>query len=329
MSMSDAPLVVTTFNFDPADFERLRQAAAPGEVRFVSDRDQFDRLLVDAEVVCAFQAPEDILTRARKLRWFQFPGAGVDNLVGTGLLNTGCPVVVTSAAGIHAIPISEYVFGSMLMFARHFKDMERMQQQHNWAYGSRWNALRGTELSGKTLGIVGLGGIGRRIAQLGRGFGMRVLGLSRSAREDASDPDVDKLYPPSGLRELLGLCDYVVLAVPLTAETERLIGEHELLAMRPTAYLVNISRGRVVDEQALIRALTGGWIAGAGLDVTVEEPLPPDSPLWDMPNVILTPHMSGLTDQYSARLADIFTDNLRRYRAGKPLQHVVDVSKGY
>lgn len=327
--MSDAPLVVTTFHFDPADFERVRQAAEPGEVRFVTDRTQFERLLADAEIICAFQAPEDILTRARKLRWFQFPGAGVDNLAGTGLLKPGCPVVLTSAAGIHAVPISEYVFGSMLVFARRFQEMLRLQDQHNWAYGSRWNALRGTELYGKTLGVIGLGGIGRRIAQLGRGFGMHVLGLSRSAQEDTSDPDVDQLYPPSHLRELLGLCDYVVLAVPLTAETERLIGEHELLAMRPTAYLVNISRGRVVDEQALIRALSGGWIAGAGLDVTVEEPLPPDSPLWELPNVILTPHMSGLTDQYSGRLADIFTENLRRYRAGKPLQHVVDVSRGY
>ena len=327
--MSDAPLVVTTFNFDPTDFERLRQAASPGEVRIVSDRNQLDHLLSDAEVVCAFQAPEDILTRARKLRWFQFPGAGVDNLAGTGLLNKGCPVVVTTAAGIHAIPISEYVFGSMLMFAHRFQEMLRLQEQHNWAYGSRWNALRGAELAEKTLGIIGLGGIGRRIAQLGRGFGMRVLGLSRSAREGASDPDVDKLYSASGLRDLLGLCDYVVLAVPLTAATERLIGEHELLAMRPTAYLVNISRGRVVDEQALIRALHGGWIAGAGLDVTVEEPLSPDSPLWDMPNVILTPHMSGLTDRYSSRLADIFCENIHRYRAGKPLLHVVDVTRGY
>jgi phosphoglycerate dehydrogenase-like enzyme len=327
--MSDAPLVVTTFNFDPQDLERLRQAAAPGEVRFVFERDQFNRLLADAEVVCAFQAPEDILTRAPRLRWFQFPGAGVDNLAGTGLLNPGCPVVLTTAAGIHATPISEYVLGSMLMFARRFPEMLRLQEQHNWAYGSRWNALRGTELYGKTLGIIGLGGIGRRIAQLGRGFGMRVLGLSRSASEGTNDPDVDTLYPPSGLRDLLGLSDYVVLAVPLTAETERLIGEHELLAMRPTAYLVNISRGRVVDEQALIRALTGGWIAGAGLDVTVEEPLSPDSPLWDMPNVILTPHMSGLTDQYSTRLTEIFAENLRRYRAGKPLLHVVDVTRGY
>ncbi|HEY7357434.1 MAG TPA: D-2-hydroxyacid dehydrogenase [Ktedonobacterales bacterium] len=327
--MSDAPLVLTNFRFDPADLESIREAAGKGQVIFTPDRDEFDRMLARAEVVCAFQVPEDILERAPHLRWYQFPGAGVDNLQRTGLLSTASPVVVTSVAGIHANPISEYVFASMLMFAHRFPEMVLAQQQHNWAIGRRWNALRGTELAGKTLGVIGLGGIGRRIAQLGRAFGMRVLGLRRSASGGASDPDVDELYPPSRLRALLGACDYVVLAVPLTAETERLIGEHELLAMRPNAYLVNISRGRVVDEQALIRALESGWIAGAGLDVTVEEPLPQDSPLWDMSNVILTPHMSGLTDQYSARLTEIFAENLRRYRAGKPLLHVVDPTLGY
>jgi phosphoglycerate dehydrogenase-like enzyme len=327
--MSDAPLILTNFRFDPVDLEKIREAAAPGQVIVTPDRDEFEQTLSRAEVVCAFQAPEDILERALHLRWFQFPGAGVDNLQRTGLLRKGSPVIVTSVAGIHAIPISEYVFASMLMFARHFPEMVQLQQQHNWAYGRRWNALRGTELYGKTLGVIGLGGIGRRIAQLGRAFGMRVLGLRRSANGETGDPDVDELYPPHRLRDLLGASDYIVLAVPLTPETERMIGEHELLAMRPTAYLVNISRGRVIDEQALIRALQSGWIAGAGLDVTVEEPLPKDSPLWDMPNVILTPHMSGLTDQYSTRLTEVFTENLRRYRAGEPLLHVVDPEKGY
>ena len=327
--MSDAPLVLTNFRFDADDLERIRQAAAPGQVVFTPDRDEFDRTLARAEVVCAFQAPEDTLTRATHLRWFQFPGAGIDNLLRTGLLSKGSPVVVTSVAGIHAIPISEYVFASMLMFAHRFPEMVRLQQQHNWAYGRRWDALRGTELYGKTLGVIGLGGIGRRIAQLGRAFGMRVLGLRRSPGGAASDPDVDELYPPQRLRDLLGASDYIVLAVPLTPETERMIGEHELLAMRPTAFLVNISRGRVIDEQALIRALQSGWIAGAGLDVTVEEPLSKESPLWDIPNVILTPHMSGLTDQYSARLTEIFTENLRRYRAGEPLLHIVDPERGY
>ncbi len=327
--MSDAPLVLTNFRFDPPDLEKIREAARPGQVIFTPDRDEFDRTLPKAEVVCAFQVPEDILELAPNLRWFQFPGAGVDNLQRTGLLRPESSIVVTSVAGIHAIPISEYVFASMLMFSHHFPEMILDQQQHSWSIGRRWNALRGSELAGKTLGIIGLGGIGRRIAQLGRAFGMHVLGLRRSSSGTSSDPDVDELYPPNRLRDLLGACDYVVLAVPLTPETERLIGEHELLAMRPNAYLVNISRGRVVDEQALIRALESGWIAGAGLDVTVEEPLSQDSPLWDMPNVILTPHMSGLTDQYSARLTEIFADNLRRYRAGEPLLHVVDPALGY
>jgi len=140
---------------------------------------------------------------------------------------------------------------------------------------------------------------------------------------------VDALYPPDQLHEMLGLCDYVVLSVPLTRETEKMIGEAELRAMRSNAYLVNIARGRVVDELALIRALREGWIAGAGLDVTEEEPLPADSPLYAMPNVILTPHISGASVHYDERLAALFAENLRRYRAGEPLLNLYDAARGY
>lgn len=182
----------------------------------------------------------------------------------------------------------------------------------------------------QTLGIVGLGNIGRRIAQLGRAFGMRVLGARRSVQgQGYQDPDVDQWFLPEQLHELLSLSDYVVLSVPLTRETEKLIGEAELRMMRRNAYLVNIARGRVIDEQALVRALREGWIAGAGLDVTEEEPLPSESPLYSMPNVILTPHISGISVHYETRLAALFADNLRRYRAGQPLQNRYDPSRGY
>jgi len=159
---------------------------------------------------------------------------------------------------------------------------------------------------------------------------MRVLGTRRSIHYSGDqEPDVDQSFPPEQLHELLRLSDYVVISVPLTRETEKLIGEIELRIMRPNTYLVNIARGQVIDEQALISALREGWIAGAGLDVTEEEPLPSESPLYSMPNVILTPHISGNSAHYDTRLAALFADNLKRYRIGQQLQNRYEPSRGY
>jgi phosphoglycerate dehydrogenase-like enzyme len=238
-------------------------------------------------------------------------------------------VLVTTAVGIHGTTIGEYVFGSMLMFNRTWPEMVRLQDRHVWPRSANWYKLGGRELVDQTLGIVGFGAIGRRIAQLGKAFGMRVLATRRTMHEDVRDPDVDQFYPREGLRDMLRQSDYIVLAVPLTAETEKLIGEAELRSMRPNAYLVNVARGRVIDEDKLIRALKEGWIAGAGLDVTREEPLPADSPLYSMPNVILTPHISGISVHYDKRLTSLFADNLRRYRAGEPLLNHYDPERGY
>jgi phosphoglycerate dehydrogenase-like enzyme len=208
--------------------------------------------------------------------------------------------------------------------------MVRLQDEHVWARSATWYHLGGRELAGQTLGIIGLGNIGRRIAQLGRAFGMRVLGTRRSIHYSGDqEPDVDQSFPPEQLHELLRLSDYVVISVPLTRETVKLIGETELRIMRPNTYLVNIARGQVIDEQALIRALREGWIAGAGLDVTEEEPLPSESPLYSLPNVILTPHISGNSVHYDARLAALFADNLKRYRSGQQLKNRYEPSRGY
>ncbi len=204
-----------------------------------------------------------------------------------------------------------------------------MQDKHIWPRSAQWYRLEGRELAERTLGIVGLGAIGRRIASLGKAFGMRVLATKRTVQEGATEPDVDQLYPIAQLHAMLSECDYVVLAVPLTPETEKLISEPELRAMRPDAYLVNIARGRVVDEKALLRALQEHWIAGAGLDVVEEEPLAPDNLLYSLPNVILTPHISGASVHYGKRLAALFADNLRRYRAGEPLRNLYDPARGY
>jgi phosphoglycerate dehydrogenase-like enzyme len=319
--------VVSTFPFTPESQRMLKEAAAT-ELIVVTTSDELSAYLADAEILCSYTIPVNWRALASRLRWLQFPGAGVDSLAPTGLLDVDSGVIVTTAAGIHATSISEYVFGSLLIFNWNWPQMVRLQDRHIWARSASWYHLGGRELMGQTLGIVGLGNIGRRIAQLGRAFGMPVLGVRRSA-QGYQDPDVDQCFPPEQLHQLLRLSDYVVLSVPLTRETERLIGEAELQMMRRNAYLLNIARGRVIDEQALVRALREGWIAGAGLDVTEEEPLPPESPLYSMPNVVLTPHISGNSVHYDTRLAALFADNLRRYRTGQPLQNRYDPSRGY
>src|SRR6266849_6334375 len=279
------PKVVSTFSFSPESQEVLREAAN-AEVLCITRTNEFKEFLIhlqEAEVLCAYSLPDNVRELAPTLRWLQYPGAGVDSLQPTGLLAADSGIIVTTASGIHATNISEYVLGS----------------------------------------------IGRRIAQLGRAFGMTVLGMRRSATPGEQDPDVDQLYTLEQLQELLSRSDYVVLATPLTPATEKMIGEPELRAMRPNAYLVNIARGRIIDEAVLIRALKEGWIAGAGLDVTEKEPLPADSPLYSMANVILTPHISGASDNYDKRLTALFAENLRRYCAGQPLLNQYDPQRGY
>jgi phosphoglycerate dehydrogenase-like enzyme len=327
--VSSSLKVVTTFPFTTESQQLLKEAAATEAVVVTTD-DELSIHLSHAEIVCSYYIPPDWRTLAPRLRWLQFPGAGVDSLATTGLLDANSGVIVTTAAGIHAETISEYVFGSMLMFNWNWPQMVRLQDDHVWARSVTWYHLAGHELAGQTLGIIGLGNIGRRIAQLGRAFGMSVLGTRRSINNPgAREPDVDQPFLPEQLHELLSLSDYVVISVPLTRETEKLIGEAELRIMRRNTYLVNIARGRVIDEQALVRALREGWIAGAGLDVTEEEPLPSESPLYSMPNVILTPHISGNSVHYDARLAALFADNLKRYRSGQKLQNQYEPSRGY
>jgi phosphoglycerate dehydrogenase-like enzyme len=327
--VSSSLKVVSTFPFTPASQEILKEAAA-SEAVVVTTSDELSVYLPDAEILCSYTIPANWHALALRLRWLQFPGAGVDSLRPTGLLDADSGVMVTTAAGIHATIISEYVFGSMLMFNWNWPQMVRLQDGHVWARSAVWYNLGGRELEGQTLGIVGLGHIGRRIAQLGRAFGMHVLGTRHSMHtQENEDPHVDQIFPSEQLHELLRQSDYVVISVPLTGETEKLIGEAELRVMRHNAYLVNIARGRVIDEQALVRALREGWIAGAGLDVTEEEPLPPESPLYAMPNVILTPHISGNSAHYDTRLAALFAENLKRYRNGQQLRNRYDPSRGY
>jgi D-2-hydroxyacid dehydrogenase (NADP+) len=230
---------------------------------------------------------------------------------------------VTNSSGVAAVPIAEHVLYMMLNFAR--KAMVNVVNKAN----KRWEKIRSFELRGKTLGIVGFGHIGHECARLAKALGMRIITTRRTAAPDSALPTVDKVHPRNDLLKMLAECDFVLLALPLTQETTKIIGAAELRAMKPTAYLINIARGDLIDEPALIQALEEGWIAGAGLDVFAKEPLPPDNRLWELPNTIITCHDSNSTGMADARMVELFCNNLERYLADQPLLNVVDKEKGY
>lgn len=303
--------------------EQIRAASDRIVLTVPTSKADFADALGDAEVVFGSPLSADELPAADKLKWIQLASAGADNVLTPEFVRTD--VVLTTAAGIHRIQISEHVLAMMLMFARRIHEYAAAQVQ------AKWNteiAGRMDELFEKTLGIVGLGNIGREVARKAKVFGMRVIATRRHA-DQAAAPDVDELLQPAQLDALLERSDYVVLAVPLTAATAKLIGTRELELMKPTAFLVNIARGAVVDEAALVDALRQGKIAGAGLDTFETEPLPEDSPLWRMPNAIITPHRAGTTPRYWQRATALFCENLNRYIEGKPLRNLVSRDDGY
>lgn len=333
-------VVLSTMRFTEALLDKLK-AVSPRLVmkqRTCRNAQEVGQALRESvKVLYTFYLPAD-LSRAPKLKWVQLHAAGVDNLLDHPLMKSD--ILLTTASGIHATPIAEYVFTSVLAFNRQVPQMLHYQGRREWPQG-RWNLFARPELRGSTLGVVGYGSIGREVGRIARCFGMRVVAAKRSvsqmrdvgyAGQDTGDREgtlLDEVFPTERRSEMLSLCDYVVVAVPLTSETRGLIGEAELRAMKPSAYLVNISRGGTVDEGALIKALREGWIAGAGLDVFEEEPLPSDSPLYDLENVILSPHVSGFTLRYDERASDLFAENLGRYLAGEPLLNLVDKERGY
>ena len=286
-----------------------------------SEKEKFDTLLAKADVIYGLIPPKDLLTRAPRLKWIQMMSAGVDRLRDTEIWRSR--ITLTNASGIHATPIGEFILQFMLMFAKGAPQCFQMKQKREW------QRYPSTVLYGKTLGIIGLGHIGREAARLAKAFGMRVIATRRSTKKAGTARYVDRLLPASEMAALLKESDYVAICTPFTAETKHLIGGKELKMMKPTAYIINIARGGIIDEAALIKALDEKWIAGAGLDVTEREPLPAESRLWDFPNVILSPHVSGGQEDYMTRATELFCDNLRRYLAGKKLRNVIDRKKGY
>lgn len=290
--------------------------------------DDFARALPEADVVIAQGLSDDEAVRARRLRWLSSVAAGLDAIATPALLARG--VAVTSASGVHGPNIAEHVLAMMLMFTRGMPRLYRAQLARRWERNLTSRSDGPGELTGKTLLIVGLGRIGEAIAARARPFGVRLIALKHdpSKRHDAGVA-VDELLGMDALDDVLGRADHVCLTVPLTRSTHRLIDARRIARLRPGAFIYNVSRGAVIDEAALIEALRAGQLGGAGLDVFEEEPLPETSPLWDLENVILTPHVSGTTPLYFDRTAALFADNLDRFLAGRPLANRYDPARGY
>jgi phosphoglycerate dehydrogenase-like enzyme len=307
------------------DIARVRETAPGMEVVVTDEREQIERVLDEAEIILALHGYRDLLTRAPKLRWYQQWGAGADWLMKNPEA-VEADFTVTSASGVHAIPISEHILAFLLLFARDLHQALRAQLKGEWRRKS-FQQPNVFELAGKTIGLVGLGAIGERTARLAASLGMHVLGVRRHPSK--AIPCVERIYGPDRLSVMLPEVDFLVLAIPLTHETEGMIGEREIRMMKPTSYIVNIGRGGTIQQEALIRALREGWIAGAGLDVFETEPLPEDSPLWKMDNVIITSHYAGINPEYKERVMQIFLENLRRYRSGEPLINLIDKNLGY
>jgi phosphoglycerate dehydrogenase-like enzyme len=259
------------------------------------------------------------ILRLPSLRWVHTVSAGIDHALRA--LPPDRDLIITNAGGIFDDPIAEMVLAYMLAIVKRLPELLIQQRER------RWHLLRLRELAGLTVGIVGLGGIGSEIARRCKALDMRVLATRR--HPERGGEHVDEVLPADRLEDLLTAAHFVVVAVPLTPETHGLIGSQELQKMRDDAWLINIARGAIVDQPALIEALTEGWIAGAALDVFEEEPLPGASPLWEMPNVILTPHNAWSTPYLKQREAELFLDNLKRYLRGDPLRNVVDPARGY
>ncbi|MFC1974939.1 D-2-hydroxyacid dehydrogenase [Chloroflexota bacterium] len=309
-------------NFSEAQLKQIQAIAPDKKILCTPDRKQIKANLADIEIAVG-NFPRDLVAKARNLHWLQQWGAGADWLLRQPEV-VDLDFILTNASGVHAIPISEHIFAFLFAFARDLPGAVRAQTHHDWNFRKRHEVF---ELAGKTMLLIGVGAIGERTATLATALEMRVLGLRRDPAIGL--PSVEKMYGLDQLLDVLPQADFVVLTIPLTYETRGMIDEAALRAMKSTAYLVNIGRGGTIQEKPLLRALKEGWIAGAGLDVFETEPLPAGSPLWNLDNLIITPHYSGGTPHYDERALDIFLDNLRRYQANEPLRNVVDKKLGY
>lgn len=305
-------------------YQEQVRAAVPGmSVWFVNDGALTAEDVAAAEAIAAWRFDASLLAAAEQLRWLQTGGAGVDTLPLEELARRG--VTLTNNSGVHAPNIAEHVLAMMLAFARQLPRLVRVQDRHLWRDTETHGEV--FELNGQTLLLLGLGDIGLAVAARAVAFNLRVIGVRR---RDLPVTDLPiELAPMDQLADFLAVADHVVSSLPLTKTTRGLLGAEQLAAMKPGAYVYNVGRGPVIDTDALIESLASDHLGGAGLDVVDPEPLPADSPLWDMSNVLITSHTSGASPNYWERGAAILIENARRFGAGEPLLNVVDLDAGY
>ena len=292
----------------------------------VTEDDELPAALADAEVFVGFHFPPALFATARRLRWIHSAAAGVEANLFPAMVASD--VILTNAAGVHAVNIPEHAIGLLCALARNLHTAQQLKAERRW---DRYRAIAAgggfRQLQGSHLAVVGAGAIGLGVARLGAALGMHVRVLRR--RPELPAEGAEAVVGPGQLHELLEWADFVVIAAALTPETRGMFDAAAFRAMRSSAYLVNVGRGEIVDDAALVDALRTHAIAGAGLDVFVEEPLPPEHPYWTLDNVILTPHVSGYLPDFFTRALDIFLDNLGRFCDGRPLRNVVDKRLGY
>ncbi len=294
------------------------------ELAFCSDREKLAEVIADADVLLGWVTPA-VFQAAKKLKWIQSPSSGVNMYTAIPAL-VESDVLLTSARGTHGSCLADHTFAMILAFSRHIREFVLHQQKHHWAAAELRPQM--LELTGRTIGIVGLGVIGRTIAKRANGFDMRILAVDAYPVEK---PDyVERLANLDGLDQMLTESDYVVVTVPYTEETDGMIGAAQIGRMKPGAILLGISRGGIIDEKALVAALREKRIAGAGLDVFDREPLPADSELWDLDNLLITPHIAGGSQYECDHILEIFYDNIGRFIRGEfPLRNQVDKRRGF
>ncbi len=314
-------IATISFSFDEAEVRQMQSQGKNIEMTVTRSQEELNRLLPEVDVVFGALTP-DMLARAKNVRWMQHTEAGMDTVLFPELVKS--PVVVTNMARMFAPAISETAIAMLLSLTRGISKYY-VPQFAQKKFVSERNLV---EVDGMTMGLVGLGGLGTATAQRAHyGFNMRILAVD--AKPMVKPAFVDTLREPAWLAEMVPQVDVLVSSSPLTRETAGLFNERVFRAMKKTAYFLSISRGGVVDQPALVRALKEGWIAGAGLDVTTPEPLPADSPLWDCPNTVITCHSAGFSPQRRIRQMSLIAENVRRYANGLPLMNVVDKQRGY
>ena len=306
--------------------ERLQQDFPQLNVVHLPDYKRVDEEITDAEIAVAWSIRPAQITAAKKLRWIHSPAAAVHQLIFPELINSD--IVLTNAREVHGPVVAEHVIALIFALAKKVPDAVRLQEKHEWGQQRMWDERpRVREVAGATVGLVGLGSIGRAVAKSAKALGMRVV-AAREHPEKGSE-GADAVFGPAQMNEVFRQADYIVLAAPVTDSTKAIANAERLALMKPDACLINVGRGPLVDEASLAAALREKKIGGAALDVFPKEPLAPDSPLWDVPRLLITPHTAALTDKLWERHYALSSENLHRYLAGEPLLGLVDKRKGY